>query len=112
MILSFVLASFVLNAFAVRALPALDWFSGIWSVVGMVLIMVVLLWSSRGEYQPPRAVFTTFTNETGVSPARERPSYACLLGLPWLLEPVHLSHALTHSGPTTSRSSSACSSPP
>ncbi|TXT08344.1 uncharacterized protein COLE_05268 [Cutaneotrichosporon oleaginosum] len=65
LIISFVMASFVLNAFAVRALPALDWFSGVWSVAGMTLIMVVLLFCSRGEYQPPKTVFTTFTNNTG-----------------------------------------------
>ncbi|GMK58357.1 hypothetical protein CspeluHIS016_0503890 [Cutaneotrichosporon spelunceum] len=65
LIVAFVLASFFLNAFAVRALPAIDWFSGIWSVAGMVLIMAVLLYCSRGEYQPARKVFTTFTNNTG-----------------------------------------------
>lgn len=84
MILSFVFASFFLNAFAVRALPALDHFSGIWSIVGMVLIMAVLIFSSRGDYQPPKAVFTTFTNKTGVShlilPAS---SVSCLSHAQW-----------------------------
>jgi amino acid transporter len=67
LIISFVMASFLLNAFCVRWLPALDWFSGVWSVAGMALIMGVLLFCSRGAYQLPKTVFTTFTNNTGVS---------------------------------------------
>ncbi|KAL1410686.1 hypothetical protein Q8F55_004705 [Vanrija albida] len=65
LILVFVLIAYVLNAFFVRALPGIDHFSGIWSIVGMVVIMAALLFSSRGHYQPPKAVFTTFTNNTG-----------------------------------------------
>lgn len=113
MILSFVFASFFLNAFAVRALPALDWFSGIWSIVGMVLIMAVLLVSSRGDYQPPKAVFTTFTNKTGVSFAPTSslsPAIPCLTALPRTAMGLRPRPALTPSGPTPSPSSSACSS--
>ncbi|KAL1406007.1 hypothetical protein Q8F55_007690 [Vanrija albida] len=57
--------TFVLNAFGIRVLPALDRFAGAWSVAGMLVVCATLLATSAGAYQPPRAVFAQFTNETG-----------------------------------------------
>lgn len=34
----------------------------------MVTVIAVLLFCSRGNYEPPKVVFGTFTNLTGVSP--------------------------------------------
>lgn len=65
--LSIALAAFILNVFAVRALPYVDRFAGIWAIIGLVVASVVCLVCARPEYQPPKAVFATFTNTTGVS---------------------------------------------
>jgi len=61
----FLVISLVLNVFGVRILPALDAFGLYWSVIGMVVVMVALLVCAKGEYQPPKAVFGTFTNTSG-----------------------------------------------
>ncbi|TXT08722.1 hypothetical protein VHUM_02850 [Vanrija humicola] len=57
--------TFLLNAFGIRILPALDRFAGAWSMVGIVVVCVTLLATSKGQYQPAKAVFAEFTNETG-----------------------------------------------
>ncbi|WOO79425.1 Choline transport protein [Vanrija pseudolonga] len=59
------LQSFVLNIFSVRLLPHIDKFAGLWSMVGIVTVIIVCLVCSRGDYQPAKAVFAQWTNETG-----------------------------------------------
>lgn len=57
--------AFVLNVFGVRALPSIDRFAGVWSIVGFVVASIVCL-ACADSFQPPKAVFATFTNVTGV----------------------------------------------
>lgn len=68
----FVIVSSVLNIFGVKILPFIDWFSGVWSITGMVTVMFALLVCSRGSYEPAKVVFGTFTNTTGVSADPQR----------------------------------------
>ncbi|KLT39143.1 gaba permease [Cutaneotrichosporon oleaginosum] len=57
--------AFFLNVFSVRALPHIDRLAGLWSMCGIVTVVVVCLACARGRYQPPGEVFAQWTNETG-----------------------------------------------
>jgi amino acid transporter len=61
----FLVISLVLNVFGVRALPMLDTIGLYWSVIGMCVVMVTLIYCADGVYQPSKAVFGTFTNDSG-----------------------------------------------
>lgn len=63
------LVAFVLNMFCIRALPLLERGAFIWSIVGFFVVIIAVLVCARGEYQPAKAVFATWTNQTGVSAA-------------------------------------------
>jgi hypothetical protein len=56
---------FFLNIFSVRALPVIDRFAGLWSMCGIAVVSIVCLVCARGNYQPPKEVFASWTNETG-----------------------------------------------
>ncbi|TXT07291.1 hypothetical protein VHUM_03461 [Vanrija humicola] len=56
---------FVLNTFFVRALPAVDRLGGIWSIIGIIVVSITILATSRGNFQDAKFVFATFYNETG-----------------------------------------------
>lgn len=59
------LIAFVLNMFCVKILPMLERGALAWSLVGFAIIVVTVLACASGDYQPPKAVFATWTNETG-----------------------------------------------
>ncbi|WWD19402.1 hypothetical protein CI109_103862 [Kwoniella shandongensis] len=63
--LAFTLGAFLLNTFAVRALPMIDRCAMIWSLTGIVTVIIVILSTAKGEYETGKFVFTTFVNETG-----------------------------------------------
>jgi len=65
--LAFVLQAFLLNVFAVRLLPLVDRFAGLWSMCGIVTVVIVVLACAKGNYQPAHEVFASWTNVTGVS---------------------------------------------
>lgn len=59
------LIAYLLNTFAVRLLPWLDTGAMMWSMLGIVTVMITLLACAKGSYQPAKAVFATWTNTTG-----------------------------------------------
>ncbi|BEI80392.1 hypothetical protein CcaverHIS002_0109210 [Cutaneotrichosporon cavernicola] len=63
--LAIVIQAFLLNIFSVRALPHIDRFAGLWSMCGIVIVVIVCLVCARGNYQPPKEVFAQWNNETG-----------------------------------------------
>jgi choline transport protein len=63
--LAFTLGATALNIFGVRLLPHVDKTAFIWSLTGLVTVMITLLATARGEYQPGSFVFGNFTNRTG-----------------------------------------------
>ncbi|GMK54872.1 hypothetical protein CspeluHIS016_0114580 [Cutaneotrichosporon spelunceum] len=63
--LGIVIQAFLINVFSVRALPHVDRFAGIWSMCGIVIVVIVCLSCAHGRYQPPKEVFAKWTNETG-----------------------------------------------
>ncbi|KAK8847719.1 hypothetical protein IAR55_005578 [Kwoniella newhampshirensis] len=63
--LAFTVGAFLLNTFAVRALPMVDRIALFWSLTGIVTVIIVVLSTSKGDYETGRFVFTTFVNETG-----------------------------------------------
>ncbi|BEI82865.1 hypothetical protein CcaverHIS002_0307330 [Cutaneotrichosporon cavernicola] len=63
--LAFVLHAAVLNIFGARLLPLINRVSGVWSILGIMVIVVTVLACSSGEYQPADEVFARWTNETG-----------------------------------------------
>lgn len=67
--LAFAFGAAALNAFGVKLLPMIDRFAGIWGMAGIVIVSITLLACSKGNYQPPKNVFGTLTNLTGVSRA-------------------------------------------
>lgn len=64
--LAIVLQAYILNTFSIRALPHIDRFAGLWSMSGIVTVIIVCLVCARGNYQPAEEVFASWTNETGV----------------------------------------------
>ncbi|TXT07728.1 uncharacterized protein COLE_04652 [Cutaneotrichosporon oleaginosum] len=62
--LAFVLHAAVLNVFGARLLPLINRVSGVWSMLGIVVVVVTVL-ACSGEYQPAQDVFARWTNETG-----------------------------------------------
>jgi choline transport protein len=63
--LAFTIGAFLLNTFAVRALPFVDRMALFWSLAGIVTVIIVVLTTAKGSYEPGKFVFTTFVNETG-----------------------------------------------
>jgi len=63
--LAFTLAAWALNQFAVRALPAVDRTAFLWSVTGIIVVIITVLAVSSPNYQPAEFVFTRWINETG-----------------------------------------------
>jgi amino acid transporter len=63
--LGMTLLAYLLNTFAVRLLPWLDTGAMVWSMLGIVTVMITLLACASGSYQPAKAVFATWTNTTG-----------------------------------------------
>jgi amino acid transporter len=61
----FLLISVLFNIYGVRILPMLDSIGLYWSVGGMCVVIITLLACARGEYQPAKSVFGTFTNTSG-----------------------------------------------
>lgn len=65
--LAFTVVAFLLNVFAVRLLPLINRVSGVWSMVGIVVVVVTVFACRSGEFRPAGEVFASWTNETGVS---------------------------------------------
>jgi choline transport protein len=63
--LAFTIGAYLLNTFAVRALPYVDRVALFWSLSGIVTVIIVVLSTAKGEYETGKFVFTTFVNETG-----------------------------------------------
>ncbi|TXT12604.1 uncharacterized protein COLE_03014 [Cutaneotrichosporon oleaginosum] len=63
--LAMTLLAYLLNTFAVRLLPWIDTSAMVWSMLGIVTVMITLLACASGTYQPAKAVFATWTNTTG-----------------------------------------------
>ncbi|KAL1412429.1 hypothetical protein Q8F55_000174 [Vanrija albida] len=61
----FAALGFSLNTFAVRLLPMVEKTAFYWGVVGIIAVSVTVLATAAPNFQPPKAVFATFTNETG-----------------------------------------------
>ena len=61
----FTVGAFLLNTFAVRLLPLVDRTAFFWSLTGIVVVIITLLATASGEYQPASFVFGRFINETG-----------------------------------------------
>lgn len=66
--LGILLQAFLLNVFSVRLLPHIDRFAGMWSICGIITVIIVCLACAHGRYQPAKEVFASWTNDTGVSP--------------------------------------------
>lgn len=63
--LAITLGAFLLNTFAVRALPLIDRIALFWSLAGIVTVIIVVLSTAKGDYESGSFVFTTFVNQTG-----------------------------------------------
>ncbi|GMK58672.1 hypothetical protein CspeluHIS016_0601140 [Cutaneotrichosporon spelunceum] len=63
--LAMTLLAYLLNTFAVRLLPYIDTGAMVWSMLGIVTVMITLLACASPAYQPAKAVFATWTNSTG-----------------------------------------------
>ena len=60
-----ILGAFLINVFAVRALPALNKAAFIWSILGVVVISITVIACAFPNYQSANFVFTGFLNRTG-----------------------------------------------
>lgn len=67
MYVGWTILAFILNMFCVKLLPMLEKGALVWSLAGFTIIVITVLACSSGDYQPRKAVFATWTNETGVS---------------------------------------------
>lgn len=65
LLIAFCVGAASVNVFGVRILPKIDLFAGVWAIFGLVVSCIALLACSSGNYAEPKAVFATFTNETG-----------------------------------------------
>lgn len=63
--LAFTLWATLLNVFGIHLLPIVDSTAGLWSLVGIVVVIITLLACSSGHYQPAKDVFARWTNTTG-----------------------------------------------
>ncbi|TXT04786.1 hypothetical protein VHUM_04054 [Vanrija humicola] len=63
--IGFCVLPFLLNTFGIALLPVVEKAGFYWGVSGIVVVSVVLLATAGPDFQPPKAVFATFTNETG-----------------------------------------------
>jgi len=63
--LGFTIGAFLLNTFAVRLLPMVDRTAFWWALGGALVVIITILSTARGHYQPASFVFATFQNETG-----------------------------------------------
>lgn len=69
--IAFCILPFLLNTFAIRLLPLVEKAGFYWGVSGIVVVSIVLLATASPGFQPPKAVFATFTNETGVGKPKQ-----------------------------------------
>lgn len=76
MYIGWTLIAFLLNMFCVKLLPVLERGAFYWSIIGFFIIIFTILGCSSGNYQPAKAVFATWTNQTGVSATEGRGSCA------------------------------------
>lgn len=63
--LSWVIIAFLINTFAVKALPYLNTTALFWSLTGVVMTIITVLVTGRDHYQPTEFVFKTTISETG-----------------------------------------------
>ncbi|ORX37439.1 amino acid permease [Kockovaella imperatae] len=63
--MAFTIGAFLLNMYCVKILPFVEHSAFIWSLVGIVVVIITLLACQHGDYQSGKAVFATFTNQTG-----------------------------------------------